>query len=73
MIGAEAVAHEILEAGRPFAPLSSVAFVNGAVGAVAGVPGRRPVGVVGFAIANGLITEIDLIADPAKLTNVQVS
>ena len=71
--GAEAVAHEILEAGRPFAPLSSVAFVNGAVGAVAGVAGRRPVGVVGFTIANGLITEIDLVADPAKLTNVQVS
>ena len=67
VVGAEAVARELLEAGRPFAPLARIGTVNGAVGAVVGMPGRQPVGVVGFSIVNGRIATIDLIADPAKL------
>jgi RNA polymerase sigma factor (sigma-70 family) len=67
VVGAEAVAREILESGRPFAPLARVAVVNGAVGAVAGPPGRPPIGVVAFTVVGGRIAEIDLVADPAKL------
>jgi RNA polymerase sigma-70 factor (ECF subfamily) len=73
VVGAEAVAHEILEAGRPFAPLARIAVVNGAVGAVAGLPGRPPVGVVAFTVVGGRIAEIDLVADPAKLGGAAVS
>ena len=69
--GAEAVAREILGTGRPFASLARIAVVNGAVGVVAGSPGRRPVGVVGFTIAGGRIAAIDIVADPAKLAGVR--
>lgn len=65
--GADAVATEILAAGRPFAPLARLATVNGGVGAVVGIPGRPPVGVVGFTVVDGRIAAIDLIADPRKL------
>jgi RNA polymerase sigma factor (sigma-70 family) len=70
--GAEAVAREILTTGRPFAPLARVAVVNGAIGAVAGRAGRRPVGVIGFTVVGGRIAAIDLVADPAKLGGVVV-
>ncbi|MGH2381707.1 MAG: RNA polymerase sigma factor SigJ [Candidatus Limnocylindria bacterium] len=68
VVGAEAVAREILDAGRPFAPLARLAMVNGAVGAVAGPPGRRPVGVAAFTIAGNRIVAIDLVADRTKLS-----
>jgi RNA polymerase sigma-70 factor, ECF subfamily len=67
IVGAEAVAREILDTGRAFAPHSRVAMVNGAVGAVAGPPGRPPVGVLGFAIVDGRIAAIDLVAARSKL------
>ena len=70
--GAEAVAKELLEAGRPFAPMARIGTVNGAVGAVVGVPGRRPVGVVGFSVVDGRIATIDLVSDPAKLRSLVV-
>lgn len=70
--GADAVARELLTAGRRFAPLARPALVNGAAGAMAGHPGRRPVGVVGFSVVDGRITTIDLIADPAKLRGLVV-
>ena len=72
VVGAEAVARELLDGGRPFAPLARVAIVNGTIGAVAGVPGRRPVGVVGFSFVAGRIGTIDLVADPVKLSGVVV-
>jgi RNA polymerase sigma-70 factor, ECF subfamily len=42
------------------------AMVNGAPGIVAAVNGR-PIAVLGFAVTRGLITEIDIVADPAVL------
>ena len=72
IVGADAVAKELLEAGRPFAPLARIGTVNGAVGAIVGVPGRRPVGVVGFTIVNRRIATIDLVSDPAKLRRLLV-
>ena len=31
------------------------------------VPGKKPIAVVSFSVADGRIVEIDLVADPAKL------
>jgi RNA polymerase sigma factor (sigma-70 family) len=64
--GAEAVARQILARGAPFAPLARPAIVNGTAGAIVGLRGK-PFAVAGFTVANGRITEIDIIADPEKL------
>ena len=64
--GAEAAAARVLERGSPFAAYARPAIVNGAAGLVV-VPGKRPMAVVGFTVTDGRITEIDVIADPAKL------
>ena len=72
LVGAEPVARRVLERGSGFAPLARPAIVNGAAGLVV-APGRKPIAVVGFTIEHGLITAIDLIADPRKLERVQLS
>jgi RNA polymerase sigma-70 factor (ECF subfamily) len=64
--GAEAVAAQILERGMPFAPYARPAIVNGNAGVIV-IPREKPVAVVGFAVVQGRIAEIDVIADPAKL------
>ena len=70
IVGAEAV---IAEARRwaALAPLGRRATVNGAAGAVVGHPGR-PFAVVGFTVANGRITALDFVVDPAKLARVTI-
>jgi RNA polymerase sigma factor (sigma-70 family) len=72
VVGAEAVARQILERGTPFAPLARPAIVNGAAGAVVG-RGDRPFAVVSFTVADGRIVEIDVIADPAKLERARLN
>jgi RNA polymerase sigma-70 factor (ECF subfamily) len=69
--GAEAVARQILARGAPFAPLARPAIVNGTAGAIVGLRGR-PFAVVGFAVSNGRITEIDIVADPDKLPHLDL-
>jgi RNA polymerase sigma-70 factor (ECF subfamily) len=64
--GAEAVARQVLSRGRPFARFARPAVVNGAAGVVV-APHGRPMAIVGFAIADGRIAAIDLVADPVKL------
>jgi RNA polymerase sigma factor (sigma-70 family) len=64
--GAAEVAEQVLTHGAAFLPRCRPAIVNGAAGLVV-APRRRPVGVVGFTIADGRITELDLIVDPQKL------
>ena len=71
--GAEAVAREILDSGRPFAPLARTAIVNGTVGAVAGAPGKPPAGVLAITVVGGRIAEIDLVADRSKLEHADPS
>jgi RNA polymerase sigma factor (sigma-70 family) len=71
IIGAEAVARDIIESGRPFAPVARIAIVNGAIGVVAGAPGRPPAGVLAITVVGGRIAEIDLVADRSKLTAAQ--
>jgi RNA polymerase sigma factor (sigma-70 family) len=66
LVGAAAVARQVLERGTPLAPLARPAIVNGAAGALVEVAGR-PFAVVGFTVRNGRIAEIDVIADPEKL------
>ena len=66
MVGAGAVARQILSRGTRFAPFARPAVVNGAAGAVI-MLGDRPFAVVGFTVAAGRIVEIDLVADPEKL------
>ena len=65
IVGADAVARQILTGGRAFAPLARPAIVNGAAGVVLQVGGRRY--VVGFTVADGRIAAIDVIGDPDKL------
>jgi len=68
--GAEAVAAQILERGSPLAAFARPAIVNGNAGVIV-IPHEKPLAVVAFAISDGRITEIDLIADPAKLPDVE--
>jgi len=66
VVGAEAVARQILARGTSLAPFARPAIVNGAAGAIVAAEGR-PIAVVGFTVSNGRIVEIDLVADRTKL------
>jgi RNA polymerase sigma-70 factor, ECF subfamily len=70
VVGREAV---IAQARRwaAMTPLSRPAIVNGAAGAVVGHPGR-PFAVVGVTVANGRITTMDFVVDPAKLARITI-
>jgi RNA polymerase sigma factor (sigma-70 family) len=71
IVGADAV---LAEARRwaAFAPHGRPAIVNGVAGAVIARPGQPPFSVVAFTIANGRVTALDFIVDPAKLARVTV-
>ena len=68
--GADAVARRILTTAPHFIHLASPAIVNGQAGAL--FSDTKAVGVIGFTIVDGRIVAIDLVADPAKLTQVQI-
>jgi len=70
IVGAEAVARNAIDGGRPFLPYARPAIVNGAAGVVVARGGRR-LAVVGITSAGGRIVEIDLIIDPEKLGGVK--
>jgi RNA polymerase sigma-70 factor (ECF subfamily) len=69
--GAAAVAEQILVRGGRFARFAQPAIVNGAAGLVV-VPRDHPIAVIAFAVSDNRISEIDLIADPAKLARIQL-
>jgi RNA polymerase sigma factor (sigma-70 family) len=69
--GASAVAEEALTFAR-LAPLARPALVNGTPGFVVAQRGRA-IAVSGFTVANGRIVEIDLLADPARLRELDLS
>jgi len=48
------------------------ALVNGAVG-VAWAPGGRPRVVFGFTIVRGKVVAIDIVADPERLSQLDVT
>jgi RNA polymerase sigma factor (sigma-70 family) len=66
--GAAAVANTFSGRARAAQP----ALVNGAVGAV-WAPGGRPRVVFGFTITRGKIVEIDLLADPERLSQLDLA
>jgi RNA polymerase sigma-70 factor, ECF subfamily len=66
--GAAAVAHQAFAHAR-LSLLVQPAVVNGAAGAIIGLPGR-PFAVVGFTISNGRIAAIDFVLDRYKLTHL---
>jgi RNA polymerase sigma factor (sigma-70 family) len=70
IVGRDAV---VSEARRwaALTPLSRPAIVNGAAGAIVGRPGR-PFAVVGVTVANGRITALDFVVDPAKLARITI-
>ncbi len=70
IVGRDAV---IAEARRwsAMTALGRRAIVNGAAGAIVGRPGR-PFAVVGVTVANGRITALDFVVDPAKLARITI-
>jgi RNA polymerase sigma factor (sigma-70 family) len=68
--GADAVARRVLTTAPHFIHLASPVIVNGQAGAL--FSDTKAVGVIGFTIIDDRIVAIDLVADPAKLTQVQI-
>jgi RNA polymerase sigma factor (sigma-70 family) len=63
-------AHAVAEQARAFSHLgqfSRRALVNGVAGIVSRAAGGPTFSVMGFAVASGKITEIDILADPERL------
>jgi RNA polymerase sigma-70 factor, ECF subfamily len=69
--GARAVADQVRTFAR-LAPFARPVLVNGAAGFVV-APRGRPVAVVGFIVADGKIAEVDLLADPARLRELDLT
>lgn len=69
--GASAVAGQALAFARRLGPFARRALVNGAAGIVA-APGGRPVSVLGFTVTGGRIVEIDILADPERLSQLDL-
>jgi hypothetical protein len=49
------------------------ALVNGAAGIVSRGPGGRPFSVMGFTVRHGRIVEIDILADPERLRQLDLT
>jgi RNA polymerase sigma factor (sigma-70 family) len=69
--GAPAVAEQVRTFAR-LAPFARPALVNGAAGFVVASRGR-PLAVAGFTVAHDKIVEIDLLADPARLRQLDLT
>jgi RNA polymerase sigma-70 factor (ECF subfamily) len=72
VVGARAVAAQVVSRGSRFAPHCRPALVNGAAGLIVGPP-HKPFGVVGLSIVAGRIVTIDLVIDPEKLGGLATS
>jgi RNA polymerase sigma-70 factor (ECF subfamily) len=48
-------------------------LVNGAAGVVSWLPGGRPFSVLGFTIKGGKIVEINALADPERLRQLDLT
>jgi RNA polymerase sigma factor (sigma-70 family) len=69
--GARTVAGHTLGYAR-LARFARPALVNGAAGHVV-APGGRPFAVIGFTVTRGRIAEIDILADPARLRELDLT
>jgi RNA polymerase sigma factor (sigma-70 family) len=72
-VGAKTVAQRVLARGSRFAPFGRFAIVNGGPGVLVAPPGKRAMAVVGLTVAEGRISAIEVVADPAKLRRLGVS
>jgi RNA polymerase sigma-70 factor, ECF subfamily len=68
--GAQAVAEQASTYAR-LASQGRPALVNGAAGVVV-APKGRPIAVMGFTVVDGWIVEMDLLADPARLRELDL-
>ena len=71
LVGAHAVARQVLATAPRFAHLAQPVLVNGEAGAVFG-PREEPIAVIGFTIAGGRVAALNLIADTAKLQRLAI-
>ena len=71
VVGAEAVARQVLSTAPRFINLAQPVMVNGAAGALFGSR-EHPVSVVWFTVVGGRIVAINLVADPAKLGHLRL-
>jgi RNA polymerase sigma-70 factor (ECF subfamily) len=69
--GAAAVANRALAYAQPAAEVRP-ALVNGAAGVVI-VLGSQPFSVMGFTVARGKIVEIDVLADPERISRLDLA
>ncbi|HEV8282198.1 MAG TPA: RNA polymerase sigma factor SigJ [Candidatus Limnocylindrales bacterium] len=69
--GAEAVASQAMSFRR-FAGTSTRALVNGLPGGVVRAPDGRPFAVVSLTVAGGRIVSIDVLADPDRLSRLDL-
>ena len=72
LTGATDVAEHAAAQGPRFATLCEPALVNGAAGVIVR-RGGGVLAVVGMTVINGLVAEIDLILDPAKLAALRIT
>src|SRR5262245_2135363 len=70
--GAQAVAAQA-EAFSKFGLVSEVVLVNGNIGVVARMPDGRLFSVTGFTVAGGKVVEMDIMADPDRLSRLDLS
>ena len=63
LVGREKVARRAMARGAPFAPYARPAIVNGNMGAVVEIDGRRIV-TQALTITNGKITTMDVFLEP---------
>jgi RNA polymerase sigma factor (sigma-70 family) len=70
--GARAVAEGALAFAR-LGRFARPALVNGAAGVIARVPDGRLLAVMGFTVRQGMIVEIDILADPDRLRKLDLA
>ena len=70
--GARAVAEQALSFSQ-LAQFAQRALVNGAAGIVSWLPKGRPFAVMGFTVRHGKIVEIDILADPTRLRQLDLA
>jgi RNA polymerase sigma factor (sigma-70 family) len=70
--GAEVVAKQAYANGVPLAPFAQPAVVNGVAGFVV-VRDGAPIAVAALSVADGRILEMDILADPERLANLDLS
>jgi len=70
--GARAVAEQALTFSR-LVRFARPVLVNGAAGIVSWLRGEQPFSVMGFTIRRGKIVEIDILADPARLRQLDLT